>query len=325
MNKTVVGLIVGLVLGAGSMWLGLHRSADAERGAGAPLAPSAPEKPKENPLHLPPAKRAAVGIKLAKPAAVTTASEVTAYGRVLDPASLLAGVAELTTARAALTATEKEAERAKKLFAAGGNASAQAVELAEANLARDRAAAAAAQGRLAVNWGRGVADHLEAVATALEHGAALARLDVLPGEKPAAQPATAQIFPPGSDESLQAEILGPAAVADPQVQGPSFLALLRDRTLPAGAAVRALLPGAGDAAHALAVPRGAVVYHQGSAWVFVLGEEDTFERKLVMPGRAVGDGLAITSGLEPDEQIVVAGAQQLLAAELQAGGAAPEE
>jgi len=34
--------------------------------------------------------------------------------------------------------------------------------------------------------------------------------------------------------------------------------------------------------------------------------------------------VAITSGLEADQQFVVAGAQQLLAAELQAGGA-PEE
>jgi hypothetical protein len=64
------------------------------------------------------------------------------------------------------------------------------------------------------------------------------------------------------------------------------------------------------------------VYHQGSAWIFVLGEEDTFERKLVTLGRTTGDAVAILTGLEPEEQVAATGAEQLLAAELQAGGTA---
>jgi hypothetical protein len=60
--------------------------------------------------------------------------------------------------------------------------------------------------------------------------------------------------------------------------------------------------------------------------VFVLGEEDTFERKLVGVGHAMDDeNVVITQGLEADEQIVATGAQQLLAAELQAGGAPSED
>jgi hypothetical protein len=58
--------------------------------------------------------------------------------------------------------------------------------------------------------------------------------------------------------------------------------------------------------------------------VYILGEEDTFERRLVQVGRAVGDKLTVT-GIEPSEQIVFVGAQQLLSAELQAGGAKDED
>jgi hypothetical protein len=322
MNKTLVCVIVGIVLGATGMWLVNARHAAAEP---AKPEPAAAEKPKENPLHLPPAKRDAAGVKLAQPEVASIAPEVMAYGRVLDPTTLIVGTTEVATARAALTASQKEADRARKLFAAGGNASAQAVETAEANLGRDRAALAAAQAKLAANWGGAIVDHLDELAAAVQHGSALARLDLLPGDHPAANPARAQITLPGGGEAFAADVLGAAAVADSQVQGPSFLVLLRDHPLAAGTAVRATLPGEGAAAKAVVVPRSAIVYHQGSAWAFVLGEEDTFERKLVTVDRAVGQGVAVTSGLEPSEQVVIAGAQQLLSAELQAGGAPVDE
>jgi len=123
---------------------------------------------------------------------------------------------------------------------------------------------------------------------------------------------------------VEAAVLGSAPVADPQLQGASFLAFVAQHAPPIGAALRATLAGPGEAEKVLVVPRTAVVYHQGSAWVYVLGEEDTFERKIVTLGRTSAGGIAIASGLEESEQVVVTGAGQLLSAELQAGGA-PDE
>lgn len=98
--------------------------------------------------------------------------------------------------------------------------------------------------------------------------------------------------------------------------------MVRKQTLPAGASLQASLPGAGSATAALAVPRSAIVYHQGSAWLFTPGADDTFVRRLVTPGRDIPpDSIAIVGGLGPDEQVVVSGAEQLLASELQSGGA----
>ena len=322
MKKLVVGILIGLLAGAGVTWVTLrpHGGTAAE----SPKAEAAkpPEKEKENPLRLNAAKRTAAGITLAKAAEAALTSEVAAFGRVLDATSMVALGAEAETARVAAGATEKELDRAKKLFAAGGNASAQMVETAEANAARDRTAVASAQARLLTTWGREVAKNFIAINQALVAGASLARLDVLPGDPVGAAPKTAHLALAGSKDVFEAEVLGPSPVADPQVQGASFLVLLRGHSLPAGAALRGTLPGIGAAVPAFVVPRGAVVYHQGSAWVFVLGEEDTFERKLVSLGRAIGDdGVAVTQGVDAAEQIVTTGAQQLLAAELQAGGA----
>jgi len=56
---------------------------------------------------------------------------VKAFGRVLDPAPLIAMVAEAETARAALAASEKDAARVKKLFDEGTNASSQVLEAAK--------------------------------------------------------------------------------------------------------------------------------------------------------------------------------------------------
>lgn len=323
MNRTLVGLLVGLALGCGATWYFVRQPSARTEAKSEPTAAKAEEKP--NPLHLPPAKRDAAGIALVKPSVVALAPEIQGYGRVLDATPLVTLVSEVETARAALDASEKELERAKALFAAGGNASAQAVETAQAAAARDRAAFNSAQARLGSGWGKTVADHADALATALQQGAALVRIDVLPGEGATASVKDARVSLPGSTESYAAEVIGPSPVADPQLQGPSFLAIVRGSPLPSGASLRATLSGAGEATNALAIPRSAVVYHQGSAWIFVLGEEDTFERKLVALGRSDGpDTIVVASGVEPDEQVVARGAEQLLSAELQAGGA-PEE
>jgi hypothetical protein len=328
MNKTIIGLVAGLAVGSGVTWLALWHSAETPAGnpaAPAATAPAAKSDEKPNPLRLPPARRTEAGIVLVKPNEATLPPEVPAFGRVLDPTTLVGLVAETETARVALAASTKERDRAKKLFAAGGNASAQAVETAEAAAQRDQAALASAQARLGATWGRDVAKNSARLANALAQGAALVRIDTLPGDSPAPAPKQVRLALPSRTESFSAEVIGPAPSADPQVQGASFLALVRESALAVGTALRATLPGTGEAVHALSIPRSAVVYHQGSAWVYVLGEEDTFERKLVALGRALeGDAVAVVNGLEPDEQVVATGAQQLLSAELQAGGAGEE-
>ena len=322
MKKIIFGIVAGLAVGVVATRLVLSPAAESAKAEAA--APA--EKPKDNPLHLNAAKREKTGVTLAKPASATLAPEVPAFGRVLDPSPLIALVAELETARAATSASEKDAARVKKLFEADGNASAQALEAAEAAAARDRTAVASARARIISGWGRALADsaELKNLVAELEAGAALVRLDLLPGTASAADQKKASVGLLGATEMTDAEIVGPAPVADPQLQGASFLAFVKQHAPPIGAALKATLAGPGETGNVLVVPRTAIVYHQGSAWVYVLGEEDTFERKIVSLGRTIGDGVVVASGVEGADQVAGTGAGQMLSAELQAGGA-PEE
>ena len=324
MKKLAAGIIVGIALGAGASWFMSHRDAvDAKPRA--ETAPATAEKPKENPLHLVAEKRKAIGLTMAKPETGSLQPEASAYGRVLDPAPFIALMADLELARAALAASTNAATRARELYAAGGNGSRQNLETAEAAEARDRATMAAARARMIAGFGRIATESnkLAELSQALEQGRALARLDVPAGQAVAEHPVKAKVGSILGDETIEASILGDAPVADSQVQGRGFLALLGQGIAPIGAALRATLPGVGEPISTLLIPSSAVVYHQGSTWVYVLGEEDTFERKLVTAGRTMAGKVAV-SGIEENDQVVTTGAGLLLSAELQAGGA-PEE
>ncbi|MSU66450.1 MAG: hypothetical protein EXS38_10185 [Opitutus sp.] len=322
MKNTLIGIIVGLALGAVGMRLMTgHGAADKP----AEAAPAKAEAKKENPLQLNAAKRDAAGIVLARPKSGTLTPEVKGFGRVLDATPLIALMAEEETARAAWGAAQKELARLKQLFASDTNVSAQAVEAAETIEMRVRLAVDSAHRRLASSWGRDVAGPGgKSVLEALEKGAALARVDLMPGDAPTLAPKSVGVALPGGEETFSADVLGLAPAVDLQMPGTSFLVLVRDHPLPAGAALRSTITGAGNAESVLLIPRSAVVYHQGSAWIYVLGEEDTFERKIVSVGRIGPDGVAILSGLDPDNQVVTTGAQQLLSAELQAGTASED-
>lgn len=321
MKKTVIGIIFGIALGALAMGL-----ISQFRAKPAAAEAEAAEPPAPNPTKFSAAKRAAAGITLAKPTSVTLAPEVKGFGRVLDPTPFLALIAERDSAAATYEGTAKALDRVKKLYADQTNVSAQAVEAAEAAEAKDRAALTSARMRLSTSWGHELAGTSSGpIVEAIEKGGALVRLDILPGDAPAALPKSATVALLGSNEVYPAEIIGSAPTTDPQMQGSSYIAIVRDHSLPTGAALRVTVTGSGESEKALTIPRAAVVYHQGSPWVYVLGEEDTFFRRLVALGRTTPEGVVVTEGLTEDDQVAVTGPQQLLSAELQAGGAAEEE
>ena len=318
MKKIFAGTLFGLVLGGAVTWLALHpRAADkpADKATGPDISTGSAAITK---------KLAAIGLTVASPETATLAPEVRGYGRVLDPAPLIALVAEVETARATLAASEKEFARVQQLHAENANASAQSVETAAAAAQRDRTTANAARARLIASLGRELADaaDLGRMIAALEEGRALARIDVPSGDTPDAAPKTVRVGLIAGGEMFDAAVLGPAPTADPQVQGAAFLVLLRDHAAPAGAALRAAVPAPGETKSVLVLPRGAFVRHEGGVFVYVQTDQGGYERRVVTLGPPLAAGVVVTDGVAEKDKVVVTGAQQLLATELlgSAGG-----
>lgn len=320
MKKIIFSLLAGFALGAAVIWLALFRG-PAEKSAEKPPGPDISTGSAAIAKQI-----ADAGLTFAPPETAMLAPEVKGYGRVLDSAPLVAAAGEIELAQAAANSSAKEFTRTKTLYSQGENASLQAVETAEAAMQRDQAQLAAARSRLLGTWGRtlaGKAD-LPALIHALALGeAALVRIDLLSGDAPAQMPATARIGPLSGGEALtEVELLGPAPLADPQAQGAGYLALWRNATLAPGTALRAVLATSGQPQKALVLRRSSLVRHEGGVFIYVQTAEGGFERRLVTLGQPLSAGIVVTDGVAEKDQVVVTGAQQLLATELlgSAGG-----
>ncbi|HVZ64112.1 MAG TPA: hypothetical protein VG838_06400 [Opitutaceae bacterium] len=320
--KKILPLLIGLALGAAATWLVLSH----------PAAAPEPEKPAGPAITTDSASITkqldAIGLTFAAPESIEISPEIRGYGRVLDPAPLAGLVADLRTAQAAADASSRDFARQKQLHDQGENASQQAVEQAQAAAARDTAQLAAAQTRLLFAWGRPLATRsdLDDVLRLLGSGeAALVRIDLASGETAPAAPAGAWVGPiTGEAARHDVELLGSAPAADAQAQGAGYLALWKDHPLPPGTLLAAglVLPG-GKEKHLL-LPRGAFVRHEGGVFVYVQTKEGGYERRLVTLGPGLSSGIVVNDGVKENDQVVVTGAQQLLATEI-LGSAGGEE
>ncbi|MBI4663281.1 MAG: hypothetical protein HY735_31145 [Verrucomicrobia bacterium] len=239
------------------------------------------------------------------------------FARVLDATSLRPLLNELALARTNLLASEKELARAKVL-AAQTNISEKALVAAENAAGRDRLAAQAAEDKLALAFGRELANRtdlpeLSRSLASLE--AALIRVDLPLGVALSTSSAKARLFAP-TDESevYEAEFIGPATTIEPEFQGKALLYLVSDarRRLAPGANLTAMLDLPGGASAGVVVPRGALVRSEGRGWAFVHTGDDTFVRREVALTRPTNDGWFVTGGFKPGERVVTTGAQVLL-------------
>ena len=323
MKKTLLALFTGLALGAALMWVALHGHDTKE-------AHAEPEKKEEakhdGALHWTKEQQAAAGVATAQPKAIEVQPELKAFGRVLDASALSLMLGDIDVAQVAVDASLKEFTRVQALRANGENASARAVETAEAALKRDRALLASAQARLVAAWGPALAGRsdLSALATALLHQkAALVRVDLMAGESISGLPKTVRLSALTSDASaVEAEVIGVAPSADPQNQSPAFIALLRTNGPPPGALLTAFVTTGGAAEKGVLLPRSAILRHDGEAFVWLQTGDDKFERRRVELGRALNNGILALSGVAEGDRVVVTAAQQLLSEELKAAGGA---
>ena len=247
--------------------------------------------------------------------------EIKGFGRVLDTSPLASLVADLTVANAASQATQAELERLKTL-AAQNNASARALQSADAAATRDAAQTEAVRLKLVAGWGGAIAARQDLAGFVRSLGSlesALIQLNVSPDQLLNQVPTGARVVTI-SDETkpVEAQFIGRAASVDPQVQGQGFLFLISPNPsrLTPGAAVTGFIDIPGEKQAGVAVPRNAIVRFNGAAWVYVQASDETFQRTEAKLERPLQDSWFVREGLKPGIKIAIIGAQQLLSEEL---------
>ena len=326
MKKLFFGIIIGLLAGGVGVWLFLHHGA-AEHDAGT--------EEKNNESHVQHGENDKVFLKLDKEfqshadlkisvlEAAEMKPEIRAFGRVMDAAPLATTLHDMAAGRAQVEASAKEAERLNTLFAQNQNASARALETAQATLKRDQLALQAAQLRLLTSWGKTIASRpdLDALAASLvAQEIALIRIDVPASEKMSGMPTGARLALLNKpDAPVEAEFLGPALAADAQTLGQSFIFLAKAKSLPVNAPVQAWLSVHGDIEKGVIVPRDAIVRHAGETFVYVQTTENTFERMGIALHQPLTAGW-FCDELKPGVKVVINGAQQLLSEEFKGAG-----
>jgi len=260
-----------------------------------------------------------IGLRVETLAATSLPPEVKGFGRVLDPAPLIALLADLATANATAEASQKEFERLQTLRKQD-NTSERALQAGEAAALRDKLLAESLRAKLALGWGKAIAgsDKLPELAKALAvMQAALVRVDLPAAEALPGKPTGAQLVPLAADAKLiAAEFIGAATSTDPQLQGQGFLFLVRGDAPAPGAALTARIQTDGAPVGGLLISADAIVRHADKGWAYVQTGDDKFTRREVALERVSGAGYFVTNGFAAGEKVVTAGAQLLLSEEL---------
>ncbi|MHB8522579.1 MAG: efflux RND transporter periplasmic adaptor subunit [Limisphaerales bacterium] len=261
-----------------------------------------------------------IGLETAPAAAATEDPEVKAYGSVLDPTPLVERVSDTALTRATLDASHKEYQRVKALFDRDQNASAKALETAEAAMKRDQIAVHTAEARLVAAWGTAVASQPDLpafVQSLVKLETVLVRLDLPAGESLSATPTRARIVRADLAGFVAGRFLDRAVTTDPQVQGEGFLFVAKNNParLTPGLAVTGLLSLPGQPLRGVIVPDTGVVRSAEQAWVYAQTGETTFTRRAIALDHPVARGWFVTNGVAAGARLVVSGAQLLLSEE----------
>ncbi len=264
-----------------------------------------------------------IGLKVEALVATNLPPEVAGFARVLDPAPLIALVADLAAAQTTAEASQKELERLQKLRVQD-NTSERALQAGEAAASRDKLLVESLRAKLALSWGRAIAgfDKLPELAIGLaKMQAALVRIDLPAGEVLPGKPTGAQLVPLNADaKPISAEFISAAASTDPQLQGQGFLFLVRGEAPAPGAALSARIQTDGTPVSGLLLSADAVVRHENKVWTYVQTADDRFTRREVELGRVCRESYFVTNGLATGEKVVTTGAQLLLSEELKGQG-----
>ena len=335
-------LTLCVVLGLGwTLWIGVRKQKEKPQSEEAAAAEGASkeeeQKPEDFTVTLEKEKWQALDIDKGEPEKTELKPQRIAFGRVLDPTPLVTLDGELAAAEAALAASRAEHERTLNLFKNGENLARKTLETAEAQFRADEIKADGLRRSALLEWGAAIAaldaaQRREFVEQLVRGEVSLVRVDILPGDALAEQPKSARLLVLGREQQpVETTNITPAADVDAKTQAQGFILRVDKAPFPLrpGMALTAWLELPEKPRAGFAIPRSAVLRHDGRAWVYVQEEEEKFVRKPVTLDTPLdGDKgwfVAEGGGIKADDLLVTTGAQSLLSEELKAqGGGEPD-
>jgi hypothetical protein len=153
------------------------------------------------------------------------------------------------------------------------------------------------------------------------------KLFVLPPTPPAFEGPTNRPEPAAPVNGVPAALVGAAPNVDPTLQAAGYLYEVIETTGPPpatnlwrpGLFVKAILQvNAAQPISAVAVPKAALLYHQGRALVYIQLSGDRYQRKEVTVLGRDGDHYVLGAGVDADDLVVTEGALALLSEEFRA-------
>lgn len=258
-----------------------------------------------------------IGLKMSSPLAAQWQPQLRATGRVADPLVFTAAAADYETARAATVVSGSELERTQKLVEQS-NASARALETAQAAAARDALTFSAARAKFTADWGVRLAAQTKLMAFAEKlqtDDTSLIKLSLPVGTFPKPLPAFATVYFFNEETSSIAAEFAANLGIDSATQVQTLLFSV-NKKLPPSAAVTGLLKTSGETVSGTVVPLSAVLRHEGKGWIYVQTETNRFVRTEILLDRLMENGWFVSENVSATNRVVVTGAQAILSMEL---------
>jgi hypothetical protein len=265
-------------------------------------------------LVLTQSQQQAVGIRLERPLALTSAPQIAAFGTVLDPVTLVTDMGRVQSTRLVAAAAAADAARLEHLYHEDAQASLKALQAAQAQSAEAAAQARAAALAFSLQWGPFAAlsaAEQRALLEALTSGQQLLLRAEVPAQQLADTPARRALVEVDG-VSVDARVLGPLRRSDAAAHSSGWLLQLERAPQGLGPGARTAVRLQVQATKGLMVPTEALVYAAQGAYVYRRqrsGAADSFhyEAVAVRPLARVGSAWLV-EGLAPADQVVVQGA-----------------
>ncbi|MDD5276177.1 MAG: hypothetical protein PHR16_08850 [Methylovulum sp.] len=277
----------------------------------------------------------ATGIETTALATATHHAEFIAYGKAISVQPLLAlrtrylmALTQRSSAEAKLKQTAQNAKRQQDLYQ-HGVASKRNLQGQQAQWEADKALLDSTHfqdqsiiDEATLNWGKiltgwALSVDSDKFSVFLSGQQTLLQINVPTNHQLAGDKQPIYIDASGNrSKAQQAELISVAPQTEANMQGVGYFFKTHDKTIKPGMRISAWIPEAQHRLAGVIIPKSAVCWLMGQAFVYLKTGGEAFSRRVISDYVTTADGYFVNHGLDPGEQIVTTGAQQLLSEEM---------